>query len=245
MDCQAARLLLWFKRPNGKEMLPEDEAALALHLSTCDTCGRFARLHGEEHRLLGTAIRAVSVPPKLLDAILVRLSSAARPRRRWPWVVGGVASAALLCGFGLWLWLASSVPPASLREMEWFGKNRFSLPATYPPLKKQAWLEQYFYSQRVYFRLPELLKNQWDFTHLTAAYPAELSHDRVAVLEFKKPGGHAVVFVVPTARLDSSEMEQYLSFGEYTRLLHQPGEEFSALAVLKEGSLEQFLLPRQ
>lgn len=246
MDCQAARLLLWFKRPQSSDLLAEDETALAQHLAGCSACSRLARLTAQENRLLGRAIRAVPVPSTLKERLLSHLDTQRIKlwrveRGRWLRRAGLTLLTLLVLCLGVLYWTLRPVGPASLRELDWWSKARFSLPTQVPGPDKIGWLDQYFYSKQVPFRVTTSMRLQWDFTHLTAAYLEEFSRDHVPVMEFKKPGGHAFVFVLPAARCDFGEIEHYQSAGE-TRLLCPPEEGFVTFVALKEGTLDQFLL---
>lgn len=250
MDCQAARLLLWFQRPQAKELTADDEAALARHCLDCPSCARFARLFGQEDRLLGRALRDVPVPPTLKASVLTRLEAAAPRRadgRGWNRTLASlsVMSAALAGAIAFGLWWFWPLPTISLAELQGWGKARFSLPVNYPADDKINWLEQHFYSHGAGVRVPAALRSQWDFSHLSAAYVAELSHGPIAVAEFKKPGGHAILFLLPADRLRPEEVAGLDRLDSDTCLLRPiPDEGFMAFVVMKEGAVDQFLLKR-
>ena len=247
MDCQAARLLLWFKRPQGGDLLPDDDAALAVHLASCPSCDRLARLQAQENRVLGRAMRAVPVPVALKDRLLAHLdkmsrqSGRARVRRRVLYGAGALCAVVLLAALGLWL-VVRPRPPASLQELDWWTRSRFSLPTQCPATDKIAWLEQYFYSNGLWFRVPSFMKAQWDFTDLTAAYVEDFSRDRIAVMEFKKNDAHAFVFVLPSERCDPDEAKQYAGQSASALVVRSDTDDgFVAFVTLKEGTLDHFL----
>lgn len=248
MDCQAARLLLWFKRPQAKELSLDDEAALARHCAECPECDRFARLFAQENRALGRAVRAVPVPPGLKESLLASVNFAAAThasarRALWRRAAAGL-SLDLLVGIGLFLfWLWSPPPPFHLREMEWFGHSRFSLPVDSPAANKIEWLESHFGNQGAWARVPSALRDVWDFSCLSTAYVEDFTGGKVGVAEFKKAGGHAVVFFLPKDRCRPEELTQYEGQRDIVRVLRgRPDDPFLALVFLKEGMLDQFLL---
>lgn len=80
MDCKTARLLLTFVRPRTSELEAGAAQALNDHLDDCMECGSFARTEHQAERLLGQAMRHVSVPPDLRQRLLTRLQA---ERRMW------------------------------------------------------------------------------------------------------------------------------------------------------------------
>src|SRR5207244_1179937 len=101
MDCNTARLLLAFSRPKASELETCAAEALNDHLADCAECGSLARGEHQHERLVGLAMRQVSIPTDLRQRLLTRLRT---ERRTWykrlpqrhPRVAAGVAAILLL-----------------------------------------------------------------------------------------------------------------------------------------------------
>jgi hypothetical protein len=94
MTCRDAQFYLRLRRESADE-LGDAAADLDRHLATCPDCAAEARAEASFDRALGTAMRAVAVPPALRGQLLAKLSATrgSMVRRK---VVRSVALAASL-----------------------------------------------------------------------------------------------------------------------------------------------------
>jgi hypothetical protein len=113
MDCNNARLLLDFARPQAGEVDADDAHALAEHLSTCMECERTARAQRQLDGWLGQAMRQVEPPAGFKDQILSRLE-VERGHRSRRQLAHGLRIAAAIAFFALvgWWWWQRQGPAA-------------------------------------------------------------------------------------------------------------------------------------
>ena len=99
MDCQNARLLLYFVRTG--ELDPSEREVLDNHLAACPDCAAGALAESRLDAVLETAMPRVPFPAGLKERILKQLARARRPRP-WPWVAAAVVLlAAAVTGFAI------------------------------------------------------------------------------------------------------------------------------------------------
>ncbi len=115
MDCTTARLLLPFLNPRA-ERLPEEVAAdLESHAAQCAVCTAILQESGREDRVIGVAMKNVTIPYGLRERLVAGLRREPVVRRRtWPlphprWSLA--AAALLLCFAGaLGYWMQRPLP---------------------------------------------------------------------------------------------------------------------------------------
>lgn len=79
MDCESAKLLLYFYRPGrNPDLAAEDVAAVEAHIATCPACKAVADRNAATDRAIAPAVQAVAVPASLKAQLL---ASAARSIR--------------------------------------------------------------------------------------------------------------------------------------------------------------------
>ncbi len=113
MDRNLAMALLAFDRPGGAgDLTPADRAALAAAVAADPTMADYARRAAAEDSALGTAMRAVVVPPSAKSRVLARLTARrACKLRRARLTLAGSAAAVLLAG-GVGVGVVHSLRPA-------------------------------------------------------------------------------------------------------------------------------------
>src|SRR5207248_2367059 len=108
MDCQTARLMLEFARPQHIELDPRDLRALEAHVAACPDCALASQQERQFDEKVGRAMCKVDVPDRLHSRIMARLTEdrAANSWRQRKRLMSGLlaAAAALLLTLGGWLW---------------------------------------------------------------------------------------------------------------------------------------------
>src|ERR1700752_2772031 len=96
MDCNTARLLLNFARPQARDLDPEEAGDLENHLDRCSDCHGLARGERRLDERLGQAMRQVEVPAGLREQLLARLEAERGDwyRRRFGHTMGPAAAPA-------------------------------------------------------------------------------------------------------------------------------------------------------
>jgi anti-sigma factor (TIGR02949 family) len=98
MDCQSVRALLPYYQRAAEGMDAADRDAVRQHLDACPECGPLAQAESQIDRTLGTAMRAVPVPPDLKGRIHAKLAKQPRPILSWR---AAAIAAAVLIAVGL------------------------------------------------------------------------------------------------------------------------------------------------
>jgi hypothetical protein len=137
MDCESAKLLLYFYRPGrNTDLAAEDVAALETHLSTCTDC----RIRGEKaaasDQRLAPAIQRVPVPAGLAEQLLASANRSARLQTLFR-----ATAAATVLGIGL---LSYQLIQRALRPSldAWSAANSFETGLNEPTAAVLDWFQR-------------------------------------------------------------------------------------------------------
>lgn len=109
MDCNTARLLLAFARPQANDLDAADMVELDTHLAGCPDCAPFAARQRGFDDAVGRVLRKVDVPdrlgPLLHEQLGLDLTTKLHHRAVWRYAAAAVVLIALVAGVGSWsLW---------------------------------------------------------------------------------------------------------------------------------------------
>ncbi len=231
MDCHDVRLLMALGRRGGETNDPTERAAIQQHLDACPDCTALHRSEQVVDAALGTAMRAVVVPPSHKARLLTRLA-AQRPRR-WPSVAAAAAALLLMAG-GVTTWTLWPLPrvDSSLAEQVINGR----------PCQPHDEVEQWFKDKGV-----EMATwRQLDHQHLWSYDVIDFQGRRVPKLVFFNPDRNAVaeVIVLRTSQFDTRDLSGGFPGQTPNRIFVEPREdhpEYVYLIGTNEQSLDAFL----
>ncbi|MCI0699554.1 MAG: hypothetical protein L0241_00515 [Planctomycetia bacterium] len=118
MECRDAQFYLRLRKQTGDELGPDVTAALEGHLAGCSACALDSQRAMAFDRALGSAMKAVPVPPGLRERLISHVSGKQGTiRRRQAYRFGGALVAALLLvGIGLG-WFSNTRPKVDGNEI--------------------------------------------------------------------------------------------------------------------------------
>jgi hypothetical protein len=247
MDCNNARLLLDYARPQACELEASDVQELAQHLSGCMECARAAQAQRQVDGWLGQAMRQAEPPAGLKEQILARLEveQGHQSRRRLAHSLRAAAAIAFFVTAGWWWWhwardQGPEIQPDHVWEQAADFANpsraqveadfrRWGKPTVAPPGLNYAYLSSYHLSE-----LP-------GYPQMTVP---ELIFDRPAVQMHYQ----ARVFIVLARQLpaDIRDGLPYVSpSGTRFKLevLHQPDDRFAYLVFHNGENLDWLRAP--
>jgi hypothetical protein len=234
MDCNHARLLLKFVRPDGTELEASEAEALQDHLSQCADCGALA---GDERRLdeaFAQAMRQVPVPGGLRERILSRLT-ARRQKMLKRWLAAAAALLLLVGGLAGWtLWQPR--PYVNVDE-----------PAPYLiAARSPATVEEAFEKMGVVMTAP----TQFDYALLESFELADFQGRKVPKLLFVAPKDQLVahvahVYVLSERQFNTEDTPASTGYRDRHQIRVFPGPGFVYLVIYTGGSLDPFLIPEE
>lgn len=238
MDCNTARFLVAFCRPNVPELEPCAAEALSSHLAECSECGTLARTEHHAERRLGHAMREVPLPVNLRERLLTRLQEDRRTwyrrlPRRHPRAAAAIA-ALLLVAVGLAGYALLRPPRALDLEAIAYQWNR-EVPAS-PDEVQKAFEERGF---------KIIVPSAFNYEYL-ASYDLQEFHGTVVPhLLFVRGAHYASIYILSGSQFDirAAVDQPREGSGRFTVQL-RPGPADSNLAYLikyTDGSLDWFL----
>jgi hypothetical protein len=243
MDCNTARLLLNFARPQARDLEPEEAGDLENHLDRCSDCHGLARGERRLDERLGQAMRQVEVPAGLRDQLLGRLEAERGDwyRRRFGHTMRLAAAAAalllILWGAGRWL-LTRTKPVIDPQQVaDAFNNEAMQDPRT----RVEAALTRMGVETPP---SPQLNYNLLIAPPSLAELPG-FPNQKVAMLVFAQNGRYATVYVVSTEQLRAGVP---LAVGGATFKVHvllSAGEPYTFLVVHDGDNLDWLRPPEQ
>jgi hypothetical protein len=213
MNCQVARVLLPFARPNAADLDAVERQLLDAHLATCNPCSELARQECAWDERIGPAVRNVPIPEGLKDRLLARVAQECKPAHRLRRRVYAIATAAaLFAAFGLvWYFVNQNAPLVDLSE-------QVPISTTDPDfvldqLRADGKSPNLEFPQELYL---------WDFNLLTDYYVRLLSDgQRIPTLIFHKGDTEAKVTLWRRGKINTSRINE----SEFIRLLGVDGDD--------------------
>jgi hypothetical protein len=249
MDCKTAQLFLEFARPQADELAAEDLRALDDHLASCPDCGAMANNERRIDDHLGRAMRAVEVPDRLREHLLLRLEAERGDwYKRWAGHGLRVAIAAAAClllvvggvyGYSQYRYWNRPALDADVIYKNTVQRQQLPL--------NRAEIEESFKDMGRETVLPDL-----NYGYLTAHGIALFQGAKVPQLVFNRDEDgkhdHAIVSVVSDQQFKLKDLAaNYQSPGGYkynVSILHQPGAAF-AYVIVYTGDSYDWLNPPQ
>jgi len=237
MDCSDARLLLHFARPLATELEESEAEALAYHLNHCTACTALDRVERNVDHHLGTAMRAVSVPPALRGRLIARLA-----KERDSWYrhrllrYGSAVAAAILVAF-LGIHYYGKQPPADVNLTAFHDQLNNVQLASADEVEK--WFRDH---PRVTMKAPA----EFNYALLAEHRMADFQGQRVPYLLFQTPNGceSCRVYVLDDRKFNIRSLEnQSVSGGRFAvEWRKEPADGHVAYVIVYTGgTLQPFL----
>ena len=230
MDCNHARFLLHFVRPDRVDLDAADHTALQAHLQNCSECGSLAQAEAEADQALARSMTAVDVPAGLRERVMSTLANndSGRARRRWRMGLSIAAAITLIAAVAWFAWL-QPLP-------------RFNFDGYDPVVVRQpSDVELWFLDKGVEMAAPRQFNYQW----LSSFDTVLMQGQRVPHLLFAR-GGHggradiAEVYVLSDKQFDLDNLPGSAPSGWSMKIEHSDKPGFAFLIVYSSDSLDPF-----
>lgn len=238
MDCKTARLLIEFSRPFTSELPAGEIGALEQHLAGCPECAQQARSERVWDDHVAAAMREVTVPAGLRQAVHGRLEVEARRQRRQRLrrpLVGLASAAAVLFALVLgWQWQRAHPPRLDVAQV---AENFFSETIN-PDAEK---LDEFFRRGDKTFLAPR----SFNYRLFRLGVWDELQGKRVPLLLFTEGQAQARVYFLSRTQFNLSALEsdvQEIGSGCKAEVRPVPNGQGVHLVLYSGESLEPFLL---
>lgn len=227
MDCNHARFLLNFVRPERADLDAQDFKDLQTHLQSCSECGPLARIDAEGDRAIATAMANVPAPAGLKERVLGRLSASTPVRSRWRWTAVATAAVVLIAAGSWLLW------PEALPRINWDDYEAVSI---HGPADIESW----FADKGVDMAAPR----QFNYGLLSSFDSVLFQGRRVPRLLFARGAGGRVdiaeVFVVSDKQFDLENLPPSGPSGRSMSIEYPDKPGFAFLILYSGDSLDTF-----